>query len=924
MIDTELIIEGYHPPVNNLDQDGRGICIYVSQLYGVEDFSLDIVNVNDFKESVWVNVKIGKKKSVVIGCVYRSPSSDSANNRKLESLLRAISDKNFKHLVIVGDFNYPNVNWDTCTSTDREGSECDQFLESLKDCFLVQHVEEPTRYRGTQRPSLLDLVLTAEENVIRDMRILAPLGNSDHCTIVFDYICQQELSSSKTRKFKYDKGNYADMRASMANIDWKQELSTKDTQESWDRVNVIITEAMNEHIPTHTGGHAKKKRQIYMDRSAMKQVKAKQRAWQKYTETQDLHDYELYCKTRNKLRSYTRNLRKTFEESLAYEAKLNPKAFWRYTKTRSTVKSGVSDLQDSEGVMRGDDEDKAEILNDFFCSVFTKENTERVPTVESRCNVELSSITITEDIVGKHLKKLKVSKSAGPDGLHPRVLKEIAQYITEPLKMIYMKSIASGMLPSQWKQGHITPIFKKGNRSQPGNYRPVSLTSVLCKVLEAIIREQVMKHMVDNNLFCDEQHGFVPGRSCMTQLITCLDEWTEMLDNGDPLDVVYLDFKKAFDTVPHQRLVNKLESYGIKGEVKTWITNFLNNRTQRVSVNGNLSNWADVTSGIPQGSVLGPVLFVIFINDLPNAVRSVVRIFADDTKMYGKATTTEDRVELQKDIDNLSKWSDNWQLKFNTNKCSVMHLGHNNVRTVYHMNDNDGVHRDLKESVIEKDLGVHVDNKLSFHQHIDESVKKANRTLGLIKRTFISRDKMIIKKLYTTMVRPILEYGNSARIHQYAGDTDRIEKVQRRATKMCSQLRELPYERRLKEMKLPSMHYRRERGDMIEVYKILTGKNKVDQERLLPLNTSDRTRGHNLRLTKKRSRLNIRKCSFGLRVVNNWNALPDWVVNATDVNDFKSKLDKHWSGREYSTRSTHVPVINILRRPCRDWELQAA
>ncbi len=225
--DSDLVIEGYHLPVNNLDQKGRGICIYVSQLYGVEDLKLDIVK--DFKESVWVNVKIGNNKKVVLGCVYRSPSSDSENNRELETLLRAMSDESFEHMIIVGDFNYPNVDWDTCTATDREGSDSDQFMECLNDCFLVQHVDQPTRFRGSQRPSILDLILTNEENVIRDMQFLAPLGNSDHCTIVFHYICQQELSKSKTKKYKYDKGNYSAMRDHISSVDWENKLMDSNT-----------------------------------------------------------------------------------------------------------------------------------------------------------------------------------------------------------------------------------------------------------------------------------------------------------------------------------------------------------------------------------------------------------------------------------------------------------------------------------------------------------------------------------------------------------------------------------------------------------------------------------------------------------------------------------------------------------------------
>ena len=172
------------------------------------------------------------------------------------------------------------------------------------------------------------------------------------------------------------------------------------------------------------------------------------------------------------------------------------------------------------------------------------------------------------------------------------------------------------------------------------------------------------------------------------------------------------------------------------------------------------------------------------------------------------------------------------------------------------------------------------------------------------------------------MVRPILEYGNAPRIHQFAGDSDKVEKVQQRATKLCSTLKDLPYEKRLEAMKLPSMYYRRERGDMIQVYTILTGRDRVDQQRLLPLNTSSRTRGHNLKLTKKYGRLNFRKFSFGLRVVNNWNDLPNWVVNAKDVNDFKGKLDKYWSYRQYSVRPTHA-LVSLTRRPGMERVLQA-
>ena len=203
--------------------------------------------------------------------------------------------------------------------------------------------------------------------------------------------------------------------------------------------------------------------------------------------------------------------------------------------------------------------------------------------------------------------------------------------------------------------------------------------------MESIVRDNIVDHMMENKLFVDTQHGFVPGRSYITQLLMVLEIWTEMLDDGDPVDAVYLDFRKAFDSVPHQRLLGKLKAYGINGKITKWIKNFLVGRKQRVKVNGILSAWAAVISGIPQGSVLGPILFVLFIHDLPDMINSTVHIFADDTKVYRRVASDDDRAKLQEDINSLVQWSDTWQLRFNADKCKVLQLGHNNNQYTYDM-----------------------------------------------------------------------------------------------------------------------------------------------------------------------------------------------------------------------------------------------
>ena len=248
-----------------------------------------------------------------------------------------------------------------------------------------------------------------------------------------------------------------------------------------------------------------------------------------------------------------------------------------------------------------------QLLNTFFSSAFTRENTESMPTIAPRHdNTLVSDLSITPVIIAKKQKKLKPTKSAGPDGLHPRVLVETADTICYPLEIIFTKSFNEKHLPECWKMGRITPIHKKGSKKTPVNYRPVSLTAVIGKVMESLVRDRLVHHMTERNLFCDAQHSFVPGRSCMTQLLVTIELWTKWLDKGDPVDVIYLDFKKAFDSVPHKCLLLKLEAYGISGTLKDWISDFLFGRKQRVIVNGKPSTCAEVLRGIQQGSVLGP------------------------------------------------------------------------------------------------------------------------------------------------------------------------------------------------------------------------------------------------------------------------------------------------------------------------------
>ena len=548
-----------------------------------------------------------------------------------------------------------------------------------------------------------------------------------------------------------------------------------------------------------------------------------------------------------------------------------------------------------------DNKMKADVLNSYFSSVFTEENVQNVPTQrQTDPTSKLESISITKEDICKLLKKINSNKSPGPDGFHPQLLKELAEEISEPLSNIFQKSLSEGTLPTDWKEAQITPLFKKGSKQDPGNYRPVSLTSVVCKILESVIRDKVINHLMTNNLLTSCQHGFVHGRSCTTNLLKTHDDWSKFLDDGAKVDAVYLDFAKAFDSVPHQRLLVKVREMGIDGKVFSWIEQFLKDRKQRVSVDGQLSEWSTVKSGVPQGSVLGPVLFVIYINDLPSVVDSCCIMFADDTKIYNSVNTRDQTEKLQNDINSLTEWSDKWQLRFNADKCKVLHLGKDNQKHVYKMkkHGSDEV-VDLQETKLEKDLGIFTDNELKFSTHVEKQVNKGNQLLGLIRRSFQFLDGDTMKTLFVAIVRPHLEFGNAAWAPIYARDKELLEGVQRRATKIVPGLKDLPYEDRLKSLRLPSLTYRRFRGDLIETYKFTHGVYKVS-EQMFSMDSSDRTRGHSLKLQKKRCNTTQRQHFFNQRIIEQWNRLPAEIVEAETLNSFKAKIDKHFSANRYS------------------------
>ena len=642
--------------------------------------------------------------------------------------------------------------------------------------------------------------------------------------------------------------------------------------------------AIYETVPKYRTSEIK--RAPWSNRIIRKWAKKKRQFWDKYRQSKNPADYEKYKETLNRFNAEKSKAVERYENNIIANKKTNQKAYYNYVSHKN--KYGDNNIQLSKNnETTSDPKECSEILMDFYESVGSKGPSPLPRLLPQRTDSSMPELEISETKIKEILSSLDTSKATGSDDIAAFVLREHCGLFAKLLHPIFTRTYAEGKIPKAMKLANVVPIYKKGDRKSASNYRPVSLNPIIAKVLELIMIEPLEKYIEENQLLNEAQHGFRKGKSTATGLLEFWNKVTDITDKGSDVSIIYTDFQKAFDSVPRDLLLLKLDRLGIRDKNLRWYENYLHDRTQRVVIKDQMSRTAPSESGVPQGSVLSGILFSLYINDLTNCLNyCYIALYADDAKIFAPVHDPTSIQMIQADLDRIYSWCKEWRLNLNIDKCFFLHCGmkmkNQNIEVKYILNQTA-----LKREKQALDLGIIISEDMKWHHQVTRATNKAKAQIHIFRRTFKSRNFNFIRNMFKMHVAPHLEYCVEVWNPQHKGDIEKMEKCQNLMTRQMNFGKVLSPTKRNEYLKLPTHEDRRLRGDLINTFK------RINNPDMFEIQTEPR-RNHNSRNIKiQYSRTDIKKHSFFRRTATQWNQLPSSVVEANNVQDFKKKLDKH-------------------------------
>ena len=743
--------------------------------------SIKRVNITCAAEIVSAEISdnTNSNNKLLISTLYRVGTLGLQNFNEIENYFSSLAKRrSFSKFILIGDLNLSHTCWNSWYSSSPHDIE-QSFLDLFSSLGLSQLISQPTHING----NILDVVLTNIPNNISNICVhdINKHCKSDHCSLSFEISNHfKRLKRPKRKIFNYKKADWANLNKSLQSFPWSQAFYNKDSNQCWNIFKSTVLDFCHQHIPTITIKHDYQP--PWFDSELHSKCRDKERFRSKYKKSGNLQHYLQYSNCRREFRNLVNIKKNNCFGPDFNDNSIISKKFWKHVK-HANNSGRIPESVSHKNIHRNKASDKAELFNSFFSKQFSAPSLYDINIKNDLVNEP--HIDFSKSRVFHILRSLKVGKACGPDNINGHILKNCATSLAFPLSIIYKNVYYSGVYPTDWKIGHIVPVHKKGDKSLVDNYRPISLISISGKCMEYIIRDELMQRC--KHLLSKAQHGFMPQHSCTTQMVPFIDSLTCSLNEGTQSDVVYFDFRKAFDSVNHDLILSKLKhNFHINGLLLKLIKSYLKNRTQAVLLDQALSSYTPVLSGVPQGSILGPLLFVIFINDIVEQVSPDTNIvlYADDTKLWRKINSYSDQIALQNDIDNLHEWSLANKMHFNTNKCSVLSV--TNARstvpilpftTFYYKLGNDFIDYTNEE----RDLGLLINSTLNWSGHCTKLHSKGSMKLGLLKRScsFTTCRKQR-KVLYLTLIRSLFQHLSVIWSPQTRFMLEKLEKLQRK------------------------------------------------------------------------------------------------------------------------------------------------